>query len=157
MNFPCACITLEQTFSLVGLPLSSSNDLPSRLPSSPPPRNPTHHVSTPSSLPSSAPVDLAGHLPNTGKFKPTHRNSKFVSPETNFEFPRNRRSPRQRNTMHAISNPGTIRQSSRRLRGRPKTVPKGLQDPHRRFSLLRQNVQPPGSPEASATKRVFKS
>ena len=74
-HFPCACITLEQTFSVVGLPLSSSNDLPSRLPSSPPPRYPTHHVSTPSSLPSSAPVDLAGHLPNTGKFKATNKNS----------------------------------------------------------------------------------
>ena len=74
-HFPCACITLEQTFLVLGLPLSSSNDLPSRLPSSPPPRYPTHHISTPSSLPSSAPVHLAGHLPNTGKFKPTHKNS----------------------------------------------------------------------------------
>ena len=75
-NFPCACITLEPAFLVLGLPLSSSNDLPSRLPSSPPPRYPTHHISTPSFLPSSAPVDLAGHLPNTGKFKPTHRNSR---------------------------------------------------------------------------------
>ena len=73
--FVAPILFFKPAFFVVGLPLSSSNDLPSRLPSSPPPRNPTHHVSTPSSLPSSAPVHLAGHLPNTGKFKATNKNS----------------------------------------------------------------------------------
>ena len=39
----------------------------------------------------------------------------------------------------------------------PKTVPKALSERLGGFSILRENVQPPGSPETAATKPVFKS
>ena len=90
-KFPLPLYYSRAVYWLSGYLFLSSNDLPSQVPSPPPPRYPTHHVSTPSSLPflcsgrpSRPPPDYTGKSkPTSGPHQPAQDDKKA---QTNFNL-----------------------------------------------------------------------